>query len=131
MVRDEVGILVVDDVNAMRVQIRELLKTVGFGRIQVASNGLEAKQILEMDSFQLILADWQMEPTDGLELLKYVRAHPEFKHIAFMMVTAESTKEGVVQAIQAGVDDYLIKPLTADQMQLKVYGLLTRKKVIE
>ncbi len=91
MLREEVGILVVDDVQAMRTQIREMLKESGFKRVRVASNGEEAKAALGSEPVQLLLADWKMEPLDGLSLLKYVRSHPSLKDLAFIMVTAETT----------------------------------------
>jgi two-component system, chemotaxis family, chemotaxis protein CheY len=121
MLREEVGILVIDDVNAMRVQIRELLKSAGFKRITLASNGDEAKQLIECGKYHLVLSDWHMAPTDGMELLKYLRAHPDYKDIAFIMVSAENTRERVVEAIKAGTDDYLIKPLTPVQIESKVF----------
>lgn len=126
---EEVSILVIDDVNSMRIQIKELLRSFGFRKISAVGNGEEAKILIEIDSFHLILADWRMEPTNGLELLKYVRNHPSCKKVAFLMVTAEGTKEKVVEAIQAGVDDYLVKPLTLAQIQNKVFRLLIKKKV--
>lgn len=130
MLREEVGILVVDDVNTMRVQIKDLLKTFGFKKITLASNGEEAKGFLEAEPIHLILCDWHMAPVDGMEFLKYVRAHDTHKGTAFVMVTAEGTKEKVVEAIKSGVDDYLVKPLTPVQIQNKVYGVLLRKQVL-
>jgi two-component system chemotaxis response regulator CheY len=130
VLREDVNILVVDDVNTMRVQIRDLLKGFGFRKVSVAGSGEEAKQILETDAFHLVLCDWHMTPTDGLELLKYVRAHPTYKSMPFIMVTAESTKERVIEAIKTGVDDYLVKPLTMMQIQNKVFGVLLRKQVL-
>ncbi len=130
MLRDEVGILVVDDVNTMRVQIKDLLKSFGFRNIHLAGGGEEGKAMLERQSIHLILCDWHMSPTDGLDFLKYVRAHDLHKSTAFIMVTAESTKERVVEAIKSGVDDYLVKPLTPAQIQTKVYGVLLRKQVL-
>lgn len=130
MLREKVSILVVDDVNSMRVQIRELLKGFGFRRVTVAENGEAAKQELEVGAFQLVLADWHMVPCDGFELLKYIRSHPEFKSMPYIMVTAECTKEKVIEAIKAGVDDYLVKPLTPLQIQTKVYGVLLKKQVL-
>ena len=76
------------------------------------------------------MADWQMSPTDGMELLKYVREHAEHKSMAFIMVTAENTKEKVIAAIKSGVDDYLVKPLTAAQIQNKVYGVLLKRQIL-
>lgn len=125
---DESNILVVDDVNTMRSQIKELLKGFGFQNITTVANGEEAKVALHAGPIHLVLCDWHMEPTDGMALLKYVRAHPQMKSIAFLMVTAESTQELVVQAIKGGVDDYLIKPLTRGQIETKVYTVLLKKR---
>lgn len=130
MLREEVSVLVLDDVNAMRVQIRDLLKTFGFRKITLAANGEEGKKFLKSEPCHLILADWHMEPCNGIELLKFVRGDAALKDIGFVMVSAESTKEGVLGAIQAGVDDYLIKPLTSEQIENKVYGVLLKKQVL-
>jgi len=127
----EISVLVVDDVNAMRVQIRDMLQTFGFSKIDLASNGEEAKVLLNEKSYQLILADWHMEPGNGLQLLKYCRVHSKHGNAAFVMVTAEGVKERVVEAIVSGVDDYLIKPLTPVQIQNKIYAVLVKKKVFE
>jgi two-component system, chemotaxis family, chemotaxis protein CheY len=131
MNREEVSIIVVDDVNTMRVQIKELLRSFGFRKVVLASNGEDVKKLLDTDRFHLILLDWHMEPTNGLELLKYIRSHPDYNGIAIIMVTAECTKPMVLEALQAGVDDYLLKPLTALQVQNKVYGTLLRKQVFK
>jgi two-component system chemotaxis response regulator CheY len=134
MTRDEVSVLVVDDVNALRVQVRDLLKSFGFRKVTIASNGEEAKKFMgqpEMGApFQLILADWQMAPVDGIELLKWVRAHKDYASVPFIMVTAGNTKDQVVTAVKAGVDDYLMKPLTIAQIQDKVYSLLVKKGIL-
>ena len=130
MLRDEVKILVVDDVNTMRVQIKDLLKHFGFRKITLAASGEAAKASLNAGGFDLILCDWHMSPGDGMEFLLYIRSHADFKSVPFIMVTAESTKELVLQAIRSGVDDYLIKPLTIMQIQNKVYGVLLRKQVL-
>jgi two-component system chemotaxis response regulator CheY len=71
-----------------------------------------------------------MTPTDGLEFLKHVRSQEQTKNIAFIMVTAEGTKEKVVEAIKTGVDDYLMKPLTLEQIETKVHKVLIRKQVL-
>src|SRR6476620_8501305 len=117
MTREEVCILVVDDVNTMRIQIKELLKGAGFKKISLAASGEEAKQVMAIEQFHLILSDWQMGPTGGLDLLKYVRSHPLYKDVAFIMVTAESTKEKVIEVVKSGVDNYLVKPLTPIEIQ--------------
>lgn len=130
MLREEVSVLVVDDVNSMRVQIKELLKGVGFRKVFVAESGEQAKKLIEQDKYHLFMVDWQMAPTDGLEFLKYIRSHPDYKESAFIMVTAENTKEKVIEAVKSGVDDYLVKPVTPANIQSKVFGVLLKKKIL-
>lgn len=122
--------LVVDDVNAMRVEIQKLLKSFGFESVYLASNGLEARQILTTEEIHFIVADWHMTPVDGLDLLKYVRASSSLKHLPFVMVTAESGRNEVIEAVKLGVDEYIVKPLTVEQIQNKVFNLLVKKKVL-
>lgn len=123
-------VLVVDDVNTMRVQIKELLRSFGFKNIKSASNGEEAKEILKNYPIHLVLSDWYMTPGDGLDLLYFIRQDEGLKHLPFIMVTAEKTKEKVIQAITVGVDDFLSKPLTIQQIHTKIYNVLVKKKVL-
>ena len=125
---DDSNILVVEDVNSMRIQIKDLLKAFGFKNIITVGNGEEAKAELVSKTYHLVLADWHMEPTNGMDLLKFVRSNPSLKEMAYLMITAETTKERVVEAIKAGVDDYLIKPLTRAQIETKVYSVLLKKR---
>jgi two-component system chemotaxis response regulator CheY len=125
----DVNILIIDDVNAVRIQLRDLLRSFGFKKIKLAGNAQEAKASLDTEPFQLILCDWHMSPVSGLEFLKFVRTHPAFNAIPFVMVTAESTRELVLEAIQNGVDDYIIKPLTLAHMN-KVYSVLLKRQVL-
>jgi two-component system chemotaxis response regulator CheY len=129
MDKGDVNVLIVDDVNAIRVQLKEILKSFGFKKMKAVQNAEEAMQILEDEQFQIILCDWHVGPTSGLEFLKYVRQHPDFKNLAFVMVTAENTKEGVLQAIQAGIDDYIVKPITIASMD-KVHRALIKRQVL-
>ena len=126
----DVPILIIEDVNSTRFQIRDLLKECGFRKITLVSNGEAAKVCIQVEPPDLILCDWYMTPTDGFEVLKFVRAHPKAKTTPFIMITGEGTKERVIDAIQAGVDDYIVKPLMMTQIQRKVLRVLTRKKVI-
>ena len=127
----DVPILVVDDVNAMRLQIQELLQRVGFEIIFLACNGAEALDVLQKESsVRLILADLHMEPINGLDLLTVLKANKQNQNLAYIMITADSTKDKVVKSIQAGVDDYLVKPLTLDMAHTKIIKALMKKKVI-
>lgn len=130
MTKEDLTILVVDDVNAIRIQIRDLLRKFGFRNVQAVGNGEEAKAVLQTQVVHLILSDWQMTPTDGMTLLKYMKETPRLSDIPFIMVTAEATKDKVIEAIKCGVDDYLVKPLTIQQIQNKVYGVLLKRQVL-
>lgn len=128
---DESRILVVDDVNSMRIQIKDLLNSFGFTQVETAASGAEALALLQGPTkFQMVMCDWHMAPTNGLELLKMIRVNSQLKATSFIMVTAESTKECVIEAIKAGVDDYLVKPLTKTQIETKVYTILLKKRGI-
>ncbi len=130
MLRTEVKILVVDDVSAVRSQIRSLLKSFGFQLVTVAESGLTAQKLINAGKYDLILSDWHMEPMNGLQLLKYLKSKPETAQIPFIMVTAENTKTKVVEAIKLGIDDYLIKPLTIEQIEEKVHKVLIRRQIL-
>lgn len=131
MEMSEIAVLVVDDVGAVRIQISDLLQSLGFKKIDLAANGEEAKRSMLINAYQLILCDWHMAPCDGLELIKYLRAQVDaLKDSAFIMVTAEMTKDRVIQAIQSGVDDFLLKPLTGATVQSKILGALKKRKVL-
>ena len=131
MRHEDVQILIIDDVNSMKVQLKDLLRLFGFRAIYSADNGEEAKELMQTNEFHLVLADWHMEPTNGLQLLQWTRAQSVYNDLAFIMVTADNTKESVIQAIQNGVDDYLIKPLTILQVQNKVYAVLFKRKILQ
>lgn len=130
MLREEVNILVLDDVNTMRMQIKMLLKGFGFRKVTACENTTDALRFLDEDVYHLVLCDWHMELVSGLDFLRFLRDHPKHKEIGFIMVTAECTRERVLEAIQAGVDDYLVKPLTLEQVEGKVCGVLFKKKVL-
>lgn len=130
MVREEVSVLVVDDVNTMRVQIKELLNSFGFRKITAVEGGEAAKAALASNTFHLVLCDWHMEPTDGIAVLKHVRAQPQTKNMAFIMVTAENSMEKVGEAVALGVDDYIIKPLTMETIETKINKVLVKKQVL-
>ncbi|OFZ80771.1 MAG: hypothetical protein A2583_12200 [Bdellovibrionales bacterium RIFOXYD1_FULL_53_11] len=130
MKQEDVRILVVDDVNSMRVQIKDMLRKAGFKNVHSVSTTQEAKRQLEIEKFDLVMSDWRIEPTDGLDLLKYIRIHPEQNKLTFIMVTAEDAKDLVIQAIKAGVDDYVVKPVSPVQIQAKVIEVLTKKGLI-
>ena len=113
-------ILIVDDFSTMRRIIRNILKQLGFENVDEAENGVEAYDMLNGGDFEFVITDWNMPVMNGLELLKKIRTDPAVKDIPVLMVTAEAEKEKVVAAIQAGVNNYVVKPFTAAVLKEKM-----------
>lgn len=108
-------ILVVDDDKTTRKMVSLILKSKGY-EVVTAENGMEALQKLGLEKINLILTDMNMPYMDGIEFTKQVRANPEFAHIPIVMLTTEADEEEKNRAYQAGVDDYIVKPATAEQI---------------
>ncbi|HET6514303.1 MAG TPA: chemotaxis response regulator CheY [Thermodesulfovibrionales bacterium] len=113
-------ILVIDDFSTMRRIVKNILKQLGYENIEEAEDGLQAYTKLKNDAFGFVVSDWNMPNMDGLELLKKVRSDPELKALPVLMVTAEAEKEKVVEAIKAGVNNYIVKPFTAEVLKEKM-----------
>jgi len=113
-------VLVVDDFATMRRIVKNVLKQLGYQNIEEAENGNEAYRLLQKNHHGFVVSDWNMPIMDGLEFLKQVRANPDLKDTPFLMVTAEAEKEKVVEAIKAGVNNYIVKPFTPDTLQEKI-----------
>ncbi|MBW1794727.1 MAG: chemotaxis response regulator CheY [Deltaproteobacteria bacterium] len=113
-------ILVVDDFATMRRIVKNVLKQIGFTKIVEADDGSTALAVLQKDKIDLIVSDWNMPKVTGLELLKTVRSDESMKAIPFLMVTAEAQKDSVIQAVQAGVSNYVVKPFTAEALKEKM-----------
>jgi len=113
-------ILVVDDFATMRRIVKNILKQIGFTKIVEADDGSTALAVLKKDKIDLIVSDWNMPKVTGLELLKTVRSDESMKAIPFLMVTAEAQKDYVIQAVQAGVSNYVVKPFTAEVLKEKL-----------
>ncbi len=113
-------ILVVDDFKTMRRILRNVLKEIGFTKIVEADDGTTALDVLKKDEIHLIISDWNMPKMTGLDLLKAVRADGSLKDIPFVMVTAEAQKDSVIQAVQAGVSNYIVKPFTTGAVKEKL-----------
>jgi two-component system chemotaxis response regulator CheY len=113
-------VLVVDDFATMRRILRNILKQVGFSRISESDDGKNALKELKKEKFDLVLCDWNMPEMSGLELLKAVRADTDLKDTPFVMVTAEAQKDNIVEAVKAGVNNYVVKPFTAETISEKL-----------
>jgi two-component system chemotaxis response regulator CheY len=118
--KPDMQILVVDDMSTMRRIVKNILKELGFTNIDEAENGSEALTKLKEHPFDLVISDWNMPVMAGIELLRNIRADDGLKHIPVLMVTAEAQKENLMEAIQAGVSNYIVKPFTADTIKQKL-----------
>ncbi len=117
----KVSALVVDDAPFIRDLMKKGLRDNFPGlHIEEAVNGRKAQQLLSRQNVDLILCDWEMPEMSGLELLTWCRAQENLKTTPFIMVTSRGDKENVVQAIQAGVSDYIGKPFSNDQLVAKI-----------
>ncbi|MDY6909972.1 MAG: response regulator [Thermodesulfobacteriota bacterium] len=117
-------VLVVDDFSTMRRIVRNILRELGFKNIMEAENGAAAVTVLKNHDVDLIVSDWNMPEMTGLELLKWVRGNARTKDLPFLMVTAETQKENIVEAVKAKVSNYIIKPFTAATLQEKLQKML-------
>jgi two-component system chemotaxis response regulator CheY len=113
-------VLIVDDFATMRRIVRNILKQIGFKNIVEADDGKSALKELKKEKIDLVLCDWNMPEMPGIELLKAVRADDELKDLPFVMVTAEAQKDNIVEAVKAGVSNYVVKPFTAETINEKL-----------
>jgi two-component system chemotaxis response regulator CheY len=116
----DINILIVDDFSAMRQIIRNLLHELGFDNTAEADNGQTALPMLKTGDFDFLVTDWSMPGMDGLTLLKTVRADEQLGDLPVLMVTAEAKREQIVDAAEAGVNAYIVKPFTAETLKDKM-----------
>jgi two-component system, chemotaxis family, chemotaxis protein CheY len=113
-------ILIVDDMATMRRIVKNILKQLGFSNVEEAENGQDGLQKLRTDTFGFVVSDWNMPVMTGIDMLRAIRADDKLKAIPVLMVTAEAQQANLVEAIQAGVSNYIVKPFTAETMQEKM-----------
>jgi two-component system chemotaxis response regulator CheY len=113
-------ILIVDDFSTMRRIIRNILKQLEFVNVEEAEDGSIAFEKLKEADYDLLITDWNMPNMTGLDLLKEVRANEKLKDLKVLLVSAEAEKENIIQAAQAGTNEYVVKPFTADVLGKKI-----------
>ena len=119
-------ILIVDDFSTMRRIIKNLLRDLGFTNTHEADDGTSALPMLQGGGFDLLITDWNMPGMQGIELLKTVRADEALSSLPVLMVTAESKRDQIVEAAQAGVNGYVVKPFTAGTLEQKIHLIFER-----
>ncbi len=121
-----IKILIVDDFSTMRRIIKNLLRDLGYTNTQEADDGNTALPMLKSGDFQFVVTDWNMPGMQGIDLLKAIRADEKLKSIPVLMVTAEAKKQQIIEAAQAGVNGYIVKPFTAATLSEKLDKIFTR-----
>ena len=120
MMDQNMKILTVDDFSTMRRIIRNMLRQLGYTNIVEAEDGAEALSLLQREKVDFVISDWNMPNMSGLDLLKAIRADAHLKPLPVLLVTAEALKENVVEALKAGVNNYVVKPFTAETLKGKI-----------
>jgi len=119
-------ILAVDDSPTMRRIIINTLKRAGYDDIVEACDGKDALAKLRVDDeVNLVITDWNMPEMDGLTFVSTLREMEQYKDLPVLMVTTRSVKEDIVQALKAGVTNYIVKPFTPDTLKEKIEQVLT------
>jgi two-component system chemotaxis response regulator CheY len=119
-------ILIVDDFSTMRRIIKNLLRDLGFTNTQEADDGVTALPMLRTGEFDFLVTDWNMPGMTGIDLLKEVRADPSIASLPILMVTAEAKRDQIIEAAQAGVNGYVVKPFTAQVLKEKIDKIFER-----
>jgi len=116
----DMRVLVVDDFSTMRRIIKNILRQLGFTNIIEADDGTTAWETLNKDKIDFVISDWNMPKMTGLELLRKVRSSEAYGATPFLMVTAEAQQENIIEAVQAKVSNYIVKPFTAETLGQKI-----------
>jgi two-component system, chemotaxis family, chemotaxis protein CheY len=115
--------LVVDDSATMRRIVVNALKSVGMAEVAEAGDGQEALGKCDA-AIDLVVTDWNMPVMGGLELVKALRANPATAKLPILMVTTRGTKEDILQAVEAGVNNYILKPFTPQLLKEKIDAVM-------
>jgi len=120
-------VLVVEDMSTMRSLVMNGIKQYFHNaEVEAAVDGIEAQKKLDNMKYDLIISDWEMPNLNGMDLLKWVRSHPELRNTPFIMTTANHRKECVQESIHLGVNAFLLKPFTLDALTAKIGSLIER-----
>ena len=116
----DMRVLIVDDFSTMRRIVRNILRQIGLNNVVEADDGTTAWDVLNREKIDFIVSDWNMPKMTGIELLRKVRGSEEYADVPFLMVTAEAQQENIIEAVQARVSNYIVKPFTAETMKQKI-----------
>jgi len=121
--KSSIKILVVDEFTASRKALVYTLEQLGFENMEEVSDGYSALVRLKSALFDLVITDWEMSKMRGLQLLREIRADQELKHIPVLMVTEDTNLENIVDAVKAGLNAYVIKPVDLTSFSVKMKNI--------
>ena len=119
-------ILIVDDFSTMRRIIKSLMRDLGYANTHEADDGLTALPMLKGGGYEFLVTDWNMPGMQGIDLLKAIRNDPQLVSLPVLLVTAEARREQIVEAAEAGVNGYIVKPFTAQTLKEKIDKIFER-----
>jgi two-component system chemotaxis response regulator CheY len=122
----KINILVADDMDSMLGLVKTCLRDLGVETIFTANDGHKAWKIINKERIDLVICDWDMPEMSGMQLLRFLRESDMHKHIPFLLLTASNQKAKVLEAVDAGVDDYLAKPFQPKDLDNRVIKLLDK-----
>ena len=113
------NILVVDDARDMQLILRRILTLLGH-HVQLASNGQEAWELLQQQPFQVVISDWLMPVMDGPTLCRKIRSATFEHYIYIILLTGMSSKQSLIQGMDAGADDFATKPIVREELEVRL-----------
>ncbi|MFN4895137.1 MAG: response regulator [Pseudomonadota bacterium] len=120
-------VLVIDDMSWTRALLRDMLVSLGFERVYLARNGVDALQKIAGQGFDLIISDQIMDGMTGTELLETLRSNSRYTDVPFIMVSSVREAPVIDHALNLGVDDYLAKPISIGLLQQKIEDVFRRR----
>ena len=121
-----IKILLVDDSSTMRRIQKNTLKNIGYTDVDEAEDGEDAYSKIKKNDYNLVLLDWNMPILDGYECLKRIKTNDALKHTPVIMVTSESEKSRIIDAVKAGASNYLVKPFRPEDLKSKITAVLAK-----
>ncbi|MBC8286179.1 MAG: response regulator [Nitrospinae bacterium] len=116
----DINILIVEDLLTTRLFLRRTLKKLGYTNVVLSADGELALEELERKSFDLIISDWHMPKMDGLDFFRALSKNRKWNEIPFLLITAEKERDKVIEAVQAGIKEYLVKPVEPEKLSNKI-----------
>lgn len=125
MPEKNIKILIADDFKPMRTILKNILKELGYLNVVAADDGSTALEKLKVSSFDFVMTDWDM-PMSGIELIKAIRGNFRLRRIPILMITSKSESSNIGEALEAGVNDYIVKPFTAARLKESIDSIFEK-----